>query len=65
MQVNTMALSRRANHYHHGFCRTTEGHIHQVWPHYVAGADGKFQLYLLVHGWNLGKFAVLKHVPNY
>lgn len=30
-------------------------HLHQVWPHLVDG-----QLYLLVHGWNAGKFAVLK-----
>ncbi len=29
--------------------------IHQVWPHLVGD-----QLYLLVHGWNKGKFAVLK-----
>jgi hypothetical protein len=29
--------------------------IHHVWPHFVDG-----QLYLLVHGWNQGKFAVLK-----
>ena len=35
--------------------------IHQVWPHYVEDEDGSKQLYLLVHGWNKGKFAVLKH----
>lgn len=29
--------------------------IHHVWPHLVEG-----HLYLLVHGWNMGKFAVLK-----
>lgn len=34
--------------------------IHHVWPHFVKGADGSRQLYLLVHGWNQGKFAVLK-----
>ena len=34
--------------------------IHHVWPHYVKAADGSKQLYLLVHGWNKGKFAVLK-----
>lgn len=34
--------------------------IHQVWPHIVASADGSEQLYLLVHGWNKGKYAVLK-----
>jgi hypothetical protein len=35
--------------------------IHQVWPHEVTQADGSKQLYILVHGWNKGKFAVLKH----
>jgi len=35
--------------------------IHQVWPHFVEDEDGSKQLYLLVHGWNKGKFAVLKH----
>ena len=40
-------------------------HIHQCWPHYTTDAKGNYQLYLLVHGWNLGKFAVLKHVPSY
>eukprot|EP00037_Helgoeca_nana_P021541 m.217402 g.217402 ORF g.217402 m.217402 type:complete len:352 (+) comp25683_c2_seq2:35-1090(+) len=40
-------------------------HCHHVWPHYVRAADGNRQLYLLIHGWNVGKFAVLKHVPNY
>ncbi len=34
--------------------------IHHVWPHYVKAADGSMQMYLLVHGWNKGKFAVLK-----
>jgi hypothetical protein len=33
--------------------------IHQVWPHFVE-KNGSKQLYLLVHGWNIGKFAVLK-----
>lgn len=33
--------------------------IHQVWPHFVE-TNGTKQLYLLVHGWNKGKFAVLK-----
>lgn len=33
--------------------------IHQVWPHFVE-TNGSKQLYLLVHGWNKGKFAVLK-----
>jgi len=35
-------------------------HVHHVWPHYHEG-----QLYLLVHGWNKGKFAVLKHEPTF
>ena len=34
--------------------------IHHVWPHQVTQADGSKQLYLLVHGWNKGKYAVLK-----
>lgn len=34
--------------------------IHHVWPHVVTNKNGKKQLYLLVHGWNKGKFAVLK-----
>ncbi len=34
--------------------------IHQVWPHFVETENGSKQLYLLVHGWNKGKFAVLK-----
>jgi len=38
-------------------------HIHQVWPHYVPGANGDKRLHLLVHGWRDGKFAVLKHEP--
>ena len=29
-------------------------------PHYHDG-----QLYILVHGWNQGKFAVLKHEPTF
>jgi hypothetical protein len=35
--------------------------IHHAWPHTVKGEDGKEQLYILVHGWNKGKYAVLKH----
>ena len=34
--------------------------IHQVWPHFIETKNGSKQLYLLVHGWNKGKFAVLK-----
>lgn len=34
--------------------------IHHVWPHFVEAENGSKQLYLLVHGWNKGKFAVLK-----
>jgi hypothetical protein len=34
--------------------------IHQVWPHIITSSDGSKHLYLLVHGWNQGKFAVLK-----
>lgn len=34
--------------------------IHHVWPHYVTDSYGAKQLYLLVHAWNKGKFAVLK-----
>ncbi len=34
--------------------------IHHVWPHYVEAENGSKQLYLLVHGWNKGKYAVLK-----
>jgi len=33
--------------------------IHHVWPHYVE-EGGVEHLYLLVHGWNEGKYAVLK-----
>lgn len=33
--------------------------IHQVWPHFVETDNGSKQLYLLVHGWNKGKYAVL------
>ena len=36
--------------------------IHHVWPHEVPGADGKKELVLLVHGWNKGKYAVLRQV---
>ena len=39
-------------------------HLHNVLPHYVRRADGSRQLYLLVHGWSAGKFAVLKHEPD-
>ena len=39
-------------------------HLHHVWPHYVTAADGTRTLYLLVHGWSAGKFAVLKHEPG-
>ena len=31
---------------------------------YVEGKDGTRRLYILVHGWSQGKFAVLKHEPN-
>ncbi len=34
--------------------------IHHVWPHYIEQADGSNHLYLLVHAWNKGKYAVLK-----
>jgi len=34
--------------------------IHQAWPHFVKQEDGSQKLYILVHGWNKGKFAVLK-----
>ncbi len=34
--------------------------IHHVWPHSIKSENGSMQLYLLVHGWNQGKFAVLK-----
>ena len=34
--------------------------IHHVWPHHVTDNSGGKQLYLLVHGWNKGKYAVLK-----
>ena len=33
--------------------------IHHVWPHHVESGGSK-HLYLLVHGWNQGKYAVLK-----
>ena len=39
-------------------------HLHHVWPHYVTAADGTRTLYLLVHGWSAGKFAVLRHEPH-
>ncbi|MBI1372167.1 MAG: hypothetical protein GC159_05325 [Phycisphaera sp.] len=35
--------------------------IHDAWPHYVTQADGSKELYILIHGWNKGKYAVLKH----
>ena len=38
--------------------------IHHVWPHEVPGANGKKELVLLVHGWNKGKYAVLRHVSK-
>ena len=39
-------------------------HVHHAYPHYVTdAATGARTLYLLVHGWNEGKFAVLKHEP--
>ena len=41
--------------------------IHQAWPHLVKDKNGKETLYLLIHGWNKGKYAVLKHegeLPN-
>lgn len=34
--------------------------IHHAWPHTVKNAEGSSQLYILVHGWNKGKYAVLK-----
>lgn len=34
--------------------------IHHVWPHQVTQEDGTQQLYLLVHAWNEGRYAVLK-----
>ena len=34
--------------------------IHQVWPHIINTENGSKQLYILVHGWNKGKYAVLK-----
>ena len=34
-------------------------HVHHAWPHVVKDGD-KEQLYILVHGWNKGKYAVLK-----
>ena len=39
-------------------------HLHLVWPHYVTSPDGSRQLYILMHGWRDGKFAVLKHEPS-
>ena len=38
--------------------------IHHVWPHVVTDESGAKQLYLLVHGWNRGKFAVLKQISE-
>jgi len=34
--------------------------IHHTWPHIVKDESGNDQFYLLVHGWNKGKYAVLK-----
>lgn len=34
--------------------------IHHVWPHYVTNSNGTKQLYILIHAWNKGKYAVLK-----
>ncbi len=40
-------------------------HVHQAYPHYVTDPNtGQRTLYLLVHGWNEGRFAVLKHEPG-
>jgi len=39
-------------------------HLHHVWPHYTTDEKGQKQLYILVHGWSQGKFAVLKHEPG-
>jgi len=39
-------------------------HLHHTWPHYVNNADGTRTLYLLIHGWSQGKYAVLKHEPK-
>lgn len=35
--------------------------LHHTWPHVVTDEDGRETLYLLIHGWNAGKYAVLKH----
>jgi len=37
--------------------------IHHVWPHWVQTKDGEPQLFLLIHAWNTGVFAVLKATP--
>merc|ERR1712086_186650 len=40
-------------------------HLHGVWPHYVTDPQtGERRLYILVHGWSAGKFAVLRHEPE-
>lgn len=39
-------------------------HLHHTWPHYVTNEDGTKTLYLLIHGWSAGKYAVLKHEPQ-
>ena len=40
-------------------------HLHHVWPHYVTDPQtGERRLYILVHGWSAGKFAVLRHEPE-
>ena len=38
-------------------------HVHHAWPH-VVDKDGKKQVYILIHGWNKGKFAVLIRVKK-
>ena len=38
--------------------------IHHVWPHEIPGENGKKELVLLVHGWNKGKYAVLRQVTG-
>ncbi len=38
-------------------------HLHHVWPHYHTDKAGVRSLYILIHGWSAGKFAVLKHAP--
>jgi hypothetical protein len=38
--------------------------IHGAHPHYVKDANGNKHLYILIHGWNKGKYIVLKHEPE-